>query len=520
MTFIEQLPLIGPLLANLLPFLVVLGIVVGVHEYGHYIVAKWCGVYSEVFSIGFGPELYGWYDRHGTRWKLAAIPLGGYVRFRGSPSFPDSPPKNTAFKDMDAATEKAFDSLARAEGNGTARVRGGIAAPAKALPSFRLSDPGVPVREVAGFDKSDLAIYDGIAAREAGLLNTLHDRASSFPYAAVWKRAAIAFAGPLANFILTTLLFAGIAIFAGVVSDRPVIGAVTDKTEGARAGFEVGDVVRSVNGEEVTSFLGFSREIIDAPGVAHDVEIERDGEVMVLPFTYAPRIVLDNVVTGSAADEAGIEVGDVIVALNDEPLTRFRVLVDHVSETGGVPVKLTLEREGEALDISLTPRRTERRNAEGEVEDRFLIGIGYELQYGLDSALEPLGPLDALQYGVVRTGNIIGGTVLFLYDLINGRSDGGELGGPIRIAEYSGEAASQGFMALIALTAALSASIGLLNLFPVPVLDGGHLLFYAIEALRGKPLNQRMQEFALTIGLAMILTLMVYATWNDIARWF
>lgn len=459
MIFIEQLPLIGPLLANLLPFIVVLGIVVGVHEYGHYIVAKWCGVYSEVFSIGFGPELFGWYDRHGTRWKFCIIPLGGYVRFRGGMSLAE-----------DSASE-------------------------------------------AG--ELDKKIGDEQSRRHDGI----DDDPSSFPNAALWKRASIAAAGPVANFLLTIMLFAGIALNVGLPSDKPEIGLVVEGTEGSRAGFVEGDVIRAVDGAPIESFGAFTELAVSEPGQLREVEVERDGDVLIVPFTYAPPIRLDRVTQDSAAKEAGIEAGDVVISVNGKKLEHFEELRALIVSSKGASLDMQVERDGVPIDVTLTPRRTEIRNDEGEIEERFLAGILSDPQYGLGSAMQPTSLPGAAKYGMQETGNILGGTLFFLYEMIAGRGDSGDLGGPIRIAEFSGQAAEQGFLALIALTASLSASIGLLNLFPIPVLDGGHLLFYAIEAVRGKPLKQRMQEIVLTIGFAMILTLMVFATWNDIARW-
>ncbi len=447
LSFIEQLPMIGPILAAAIPFLFVLGVVVAIHEYGHYIVARWCGVHSDVFSIGFGPEIVGWDDKRGTRWKLCPIPLGGYVKFRG---------------DADAASAQSDD---------------------EALETL-----------------------------------TEEERAAAFPNATLPRRAAIVSAGPIFNFILTTVLIAGIAMTTGVPNGKPVIGSVTEGQEGARAGFEVGDRIVTVGGETVEAFGDFAAIVINGAGTEYDIEVERDGTIINLPMTYAPPIMVDRLKTGSAADDAGLEPGDEIVEINGEKIQVFDEMRAAVIDGDGAPLSVGVMRDGEAFTFELTPRRTETRNAEGEIVVEWLVGIYGAPGLGLGSEIETAGPVEALKTGATYTYNVIAGTLFFIYEMFGGRGDTADLGGPIRIAEVSGQAAQQGWGSLIELTALLSASIGLINLFPIPVLDGGHLLFYGIEAIRGKPLNEKAQEIGLTIGLALVMMLMIYATYNDVMR--
>ena len=446
MGFIEQIPLIGPTLYYLLPFLLVLGIVVAVHEYGHYIVAKWCGVHSDVFAVGFGPELYGWNDSKGTRWKICAIPLGGYVKFRG---------------DADAASARADDAA------------------------------------IAGMSEAELA--------------------ASFPRAALWKRALIVAAGPVFNFILAALIFMGVAMIAGLPSDRPVVGVVVDGSDGATAGFEVGDRILAVNGEPVDSFRAFGRTVLDDAGGRHEVAVERDGERLTIPFEIVSPVTLASVTDG-AAREAGMRPGDTILSIDGQPIRVFQDLRDAVLASDGRPLDVEVGRDGETLRFEVTPRPHETVDEDGAPVTRWLIGVTGGSSFGLGSSLEPAGPVEALVHGVSYTADIITGSLAFIADIFRGSGDATDLGGPIRIAEVSGEAADDGFASLMRLTAILSASIGLINLFPIPVLDGGHLLFYAIEAIRGRPMSERMQEIGLTIGLAMVVMLMVYATYNDVMR--
>jgi regulator of sigma E protease len=364
----------GNILSALPPFLLVLTIVVFFHELGHYLVGRWCGIRAEVFSVGFGRELIGFTDRHGTRWKLSLVPLGGYVKFLGD--------------------ENATSLPTGAEG---------------------------PVLSEA-------------------------ERAQSFPNAALWRRAATVLAGPMANFILA------IAIFA---------------------------VMFGVNG----------RMIADP--------------------------VVAEVQTESAAQAAGILPGDRFVAIDGTPVETFDDVQRYVSVRPGVPITITMDRDGGPVDLTLTPVRTEISDNFGNKMEVGRIGVVTNTDAG-NFRVQEYGPLEAVGEGVAQSWYIVTRTVDYIGNIITGREKPDQLGGPIRVAKYSKDMSTLGIAALIQLAAVLSVSIGLLNLMPVPMLDGGHLMFYAFEAVRGRPPGEAVQEWAYRLGLTVVLALMLFATWNDV----
>jgi regulator of sigma E protease len=364
----------GGLVGYLVPFLFVLTIVVFFHELGHFLVARWCGIKVIVFSIGFGPEIVGFNDRYGTRWKLSAVPLGGYVKF---------------FGDDNAAS--------------------------------------VPDTEAAA------------AMTEA-------EKRDSFQHKPVGPRAAVVAAGPIANFILAILIFAGVFMTVG------------KQTTTAR---------------------------------------------------------VDTIAPNSAAQAAGFQPGDLVLAINGSAITNFADMQRIVSISAGEPLNVDIERGGVRVMLKATPERKELKDNFGNVHRIGVLGISRSMQPG-DIKTEKAGPFQAIVMGAQETWFVVDRTLSYIGGVFTGREAADQLGGPIRIAQVSGQVATAGFVALIHLTAVLSVSIGLLNLFPIPLLDGGHLLFYGIEAVRGRPLSERAQEFGFRVGLALVVMLMIFATFNDI----
>jgi regulator of sigma E protease len=362
------------LIGYVVPFLFVLTIVVFFHELGHFLIARWAGVKVLTFSLGFGPELVGFNDRHGTRWKISAVPLGGYVKF---------------FGDESEASTPSADLLAN------------------------MSE---------------------------------EERAGSFHHKSVARRAAIVAAGPFANFILAIVIFAGLFTFYG----KPNMSARVDKIE-----------------------------------------------------------------AGSAAAAAGFEVGDTVTAIDNQPIENFSDMQRIVGIRAGEKLSFTIKRGDSSVQLTGTPELKEVKDAFGNAHRLGVLGITRASAPG-DVTTERVNPATAVWLGVKETWFVIDRTLAYIGGVFTGREAADQVGGPLRIAQISGQVATIGLAALIHLAAVLSISIGLLNLFPVPLLDGGHLLFYAFEAVRGRPLSDRAQEMGFRIGLGLVLMLMVFATYNDI----
>ncbi len=449
MDLIAQIPLIGPTIAVAVPFLLVLAIVVFVHEFGHYIVGRWCGIGADVFSVGFGRELYGWTDSRGTRWRIGALPLGGYVKFSGDGDVSSSAPDEARMRAMSA-----------------------------------------------------------------------EERSRSFHAASVERRALTVLAGPVANFLLSIAVFAMMALGQGRPAEAPVIGAIAADADPDFAGvIAEGDRILAVDGAAVADFATMQQALMASDGAPVTLRVAREGAERTVRTRFRPPARVDGVVPGGAAEAAGVQAGDVVLAVDGRAVGGFSDLQRETLASGGAPMALTLSRAGETVTTTLTPRLVEQTDpVSGQAVTRPVMGI-QKFAREIAPVIEPVGPLGALTVGLERTWAVIALSGSGVSDIFAGRQDAREvLGGPIRIAEISGEAAATGFATFIGLIAVLSTSIGLINLLPIPVLDGGHLMFYAIEKARGRPLRERWQEIGNGLGLALVLLLMAYATFNDLSR--
>lgn len=440
---ISLLPSFGSLFWTIAAFIVALSIIVAIHEYGHYIVGRWCGIRAEVFSLGFGPRLWSRRDRHGTLWQVAALPLGGYVKFLG---------------DANAAS--------------------------------------------AGADLETMAALSPEERR-----HTIHG-------APLWARTLTVAAGPVFNFILSIAIFAGIFLYSGVATDRPVIGELHQLPEGT-GGLRNGDAILAVNGQETPDW---DSVLAMLDGLTGDRELAyrilREGtEIDVTgPTLYPPRVA--GVRPGSAAIDAGIERGDVILDINGSPVARFQDIQAFVKSEQGRPLDLTLWRSGKTFDVTLTPRKSDEPLPEGGFETRYLIGLQGDFFFAPATREAGLG--EALKGAVNQTWFVASSSVSGLFHMVTGAISSCNLRGPIGIAETSGAAASQGLADFIWFIAVLSTAVGLLNLFPIPMLDGGHLVFYALEWVMRRPLSDRVVNLAMSTGLVLVLSLMMFGLTNDL----
>jgi regulator of sigma E protease len=437
------IPTFGNFLYTALAFVLALSVIVAVHEFGHYIVGRWSGIHAEVFSLGFGPRLWSRHDKRGTRWQIAAFPLGGYVKFMG---------------DANAAS--------------------------------------------AGADEETMAALSPEERR-----HTMHG-------APLWARAATVAAGPIFNFILSILVFSALFMVQGTPTDKPTIGSV-DPLPGGIHDIRPGDVILGVNGTD-TPDIGALFKLADTlpSQPTFDYRVDRGGEVLTVtgPTLYPARARA--IAPGSAALDAGLKAGDVITAVDGKSIFAFDDLQTAVSAANGGPVSLSIWRDGQTMDVTLTPRMTDLPTRDGGFETRFLIGVTGDFFY--DPATRAVSPTEAVTAATSQTWFVVKSSISGLYHMVTGSISSCNLRGPLGIAETSGAAASQGLSDFIWFIAVLSTAVGLLNLFPIPVLDGGHLVFHAIEWARGRPPSDRVMNFAMTAGLMVVLSLMIFGLTNDL----
>ena len=442
------IPQFGGFAYTVAAFVIALSVIVAVHEYGHYIVGRWSGIQAEVFSLGFGPVLWSRTDRHGTRWQIAALPFGGYVKFLG---------------DADAASGKD----------------------AETMETLAAADP-------------------------AALRRTMHG-------APLWARTATVAAGPAFNFALSVLVFAAIFMFRGVASDPLTVGEFRALPQGHHD-LRAGDQVLGIAGRETPDFedaeawRAFTEAIPQKPVLSY--EVRRGDQVLTVtgPYLFPPQVA--NVAPRSAAIDAGLEPGDVTTAIDGAPVFAFDQLKAAVENSGGKPLLLEVWRDGKTLDFTLAPRRTDEPKPDGGFVTHWRIGVVGGMAFA--PATETAGPLAALAGGAAQTLDIVRGSLSGLWHMITGAISTCNISGPLGIAETSGAMASQGAQSFIWFIAVLSTAVGLLNLFPIPALDGGHLLFYAFEAVTGRPPSDGALRILMALGIALILSLMVFALGNDL----
>ncbi|MGS2717101.1 RIP metalloprotease RseP [Eionea flava] len=457
------------MLLTILYFFLALGILVTFHEFGHFYVARRCGVKVLRFSVGFGKTLVSWTGRTGTEYALAAIPLGGYV--------------------------KMLDE------------RGGDVAP-------------------------DQLIY-------------------AFSQKTVWQRIAIVAAGPIANFILAIGLYFVLAL-SGTQGVVPVVGSMPVDSLVAEAGLREGDEILAVDGEPVQTWAHVFSRLLRRIGDTGDItltvvtfsyasgstEVARSSRMVKVPINhwlydaeepdlfqslglvqFVPDMaaIVDRVVGGSAADLAGIEAGDKILRADNNFISSWQAWVDYVRARADVSINLVVERGGERRDLMLTPRRIVQEDGSEVGQAGVSVAVVWpnymvrEIEYGV---------LGSLVEGVRRTGEQASFILSFIKKLVTADVSTKNLSGTFTIAQAAGDSAQAGLSFYLAFLAYLSVSLGVLNLLPIPVLDGGHLLYYVVEAIKGSPVSEKIQLVGYQIGLVCILSVMVLAHVNDIRRLF
>ena len=443
-------------------FLVLLTPLVFVHELGHFLVARWNGVRVDVFSVGFGPELFGWNDKTGTRWKVCAVPLGGYIKMFG---------------------EHALEG----------------------------AENGQEPREM-----------------------TEEEKKVSFDGKRLSQRAWIVFAGPAANYIFATVVMVASFMFLGQRFTPPEVGTVAENSAAAEAGLRPGDVIVGIDGARTARFEDVAPKVAMRPGETLIFEIDRDGSLMTLPVTtdvieakmidktiqkvgdlgirYPMPALIKAVIADGAAEAAGFLAGDLVVEIDGAAIEHFEDLQKIVAASPEKTLSMAVIRDGRSITLIATPRMKQDELRDGSIRDIGLLGV----QVDAVTRVVRLGPVAATAAAVKWAYDLTAGSLVGIGQIVTGRRDSNQMGGPIMIAQISSEAAKLGLVWFIEFMAMISVSLGLINLFPVPVLDGGHLMLYGIEVVRGRPLGERAQEYSFRIGLALVLSLMIFVTVNDL----
>lgn len=438
MDLTQFLPQFGGAAFTVAAFVLAISIIVAIHEYGHYIVGRWSGIHAEVFSLGFGPVLFSRKDRRGTLWQVAALPLGGYVKFLG----------------------------------------------------------------------------DSNAASVGGREVTAEERRRTMMGAPLWARAATVLAGPVFNFILSLVMFAALLLWQGVPTDQLRIASLAGLPPGFALDLREGDEVLAIGPVDVTDGTeDLSSETMPLEPVM-DWKVRRDGSEMVVrgPYPFAP--IASGIALDSGARAVDMRAGDVILAVDGQPVFAFDQIAKVVTEGEGRPVKFDVWRNGEPLTFVVTPRRTDLPNEDGGFETRWIAGLTGGIFF--EPTVESPGIAEAVGTAAIQIKEIVTASISGLLHIVRGDISLCNLSGPVGIAQASGAMAENGISDFLLWVAVLSTAVGLMNLFPIPVLDGGHLVFHAWEGLTGRPPSATAFRVLMAVGLTVILGVTLLAILNDV----
>jgi len=435
--FIGSIPVIGGLLVSVLPFLIIITIVVFVHEYGHYIIGRLCGIHAEVFSVGMGPKIYSWQDKRGTVWQIAAIPLGGYVKFLG--------------------------------------------------------------------DTNISSISSGLS----------HEK-NTFNNASLKSKTLTVLAGPLANFLLSFFIFTSLLLWHGKPSNEPVIGNMHAAFSNGY-NIEKNDIIISINDRKISNFSDIYSFIYENNSEQYTKYVlDRNGNKIKTIGPFPSVAIVGSVMPVSPASSAGLKSGDLITSFNNVSVTSFKQLQNLIIDSKVKKQNLDVLRDGKIISLSITPMLREFQNANGVLEKKVSIGISSSL--AISPFIETIPLIEAIKLGIQKTYLVIIQSIKQIYRIIIGEIGFDNLQGPVGIAHVSSDIAKSDISYFIPLIAIISTSIGFLNLLPIPILDGGHLLMFVYEGIMKRKPNPKYLYYAAILAISSLLTLMFFVSINDISR--
>ena len=444
MELLASIPIIGGTISLVIPFLIVISIVVFIHEYGHYIVGRWCGIHAEVFSVGMGRPIFSKIDKNGTKWQISLIPLGGYVKFLG---------------DINASSTSSKN-----------------------------------ITETVG----------------------KYEKLRYFSGAKLHHRFLTVAAGPLANFILSIIIFSFIIFWSGKPSEEPIIGTIHSTIE-QNFDLQVGDLIESIHGQKIDNFSDFNTFLTmkNAPQ-SMKYKIIRNNKQLLVDGPFPLLAIVGSVMPVSPASQAGLKTNDLIVSFDNLPIVSFNQLRTIIFSSEPAEREMTVIRNGKKISLKIFPRVREFQSGNGALSKEVSIGVSSGIAF--TPTIKTISIVESIKFGALKTLQIIRGSIESISLIFTGQISVKNLQGPIGIAHVSSDIAKSGVIDFISLIAIISTSIGFLNLLPLPVLDGGHLLSFAYEAISRRKPNELFIHYSALLAISALLTLMVFVSFNDIIR--